>query len=410
MRNLRWDLDIKLAVLHHAFGRFGGGEKLAILHAINLKSFGFEVELFYNGPILDDWSEKALSEIPVHPLPFGIPHFPQKIKEITEFIRRLRWFDVVLVHHHIDPFLAYYLTCSLRSKLVWYCGEPLRALWEDRLSGISYKELKTSVIPTSISSYGEGFTSIFLSKHLYSFSIAFLRSLDRVTARSYRKIIANSHYTREVITKLYDLDTMVEVVYPGVDSAGQKYFHGDEGLGDYILSVASMIPMKNHVNLLNAFYLLTRECEREVGLVIIGSGPLEDRIRSMVHKLKLKDVVIRSDVAESELANYYRRCRFIVHQALYEPFGLVPVEAALFGKPSIVSEIGGTRETVIDGETGFRVDPDNPKSIADAMRCLIEDENLVIEMGIKARERALNNFTIERSTKNLARALHLNKD
>jgi len=65
---------------------------------------------------------------------------------------------------------------------------------------------------------------------------------------------------------------------------------------------------------------------------------------------------------------------------------LVPVEAALFGKPSIVSDLGGTRETVIDGETGLRVDPYDPEQIADAMKCLIGDEGLTREMGKRARK------------------------
>jgi phosphatidylinositol alpha-1,6-mannosyltransferase len=83
------------------------------------------------------------------------------------------------------------------------------------------------------------------------------------------------------------------------------------------------------------------------------------------------------------------------------------VEAALYGKPSIVSNNGGTAEFVLHGENGLLVNPYNQNDVANAMECLIKDEQLTAKMGFKARDRALSEFTIEKSTENLARAIRM---
>jgi len=396
---------MKIAVLHHALGRFGGGEKIAILHSLYLKKRGFEVELFYNGPMPYDWNKRVQSSIPLNMLPFGLTGSFRGFQGILKLINRLKSFDVILINHHVCPFLAYYLTMFMKSKLVWYCGEPLRALWEDRISGIDYRELSCTVRSTSMESYGKSFTFLFLSNGFYGASVSFLRALDKSTAHRYPTIITNSKYTKKMVEKIYGLDKPVPVVYPGVENQQYNQEITDRELKGYVLSVGAMIPMKNHAALLKAFRNLPRECHSKVKLIIVGNGPLENEIRSLACKLGLKNVIFEPRVSEHRLVNYYANCMFVVHLALHEPFGLVPVEAALYGKPSIVSNNGGTSEFVIHGENGFIVNPQNPKEVANAMERLIEDRRLSAEMGLKAKKRALKEFTIEKSAENLARTL-----
>jgi len=397
----------RLAVLHYALSRFGGGAKVAILHSIYLKRMGFDVELFYGGPIPADWRRRASSEVRMRPLPLGLPKSARNIQEIKETIDRLRSFDIVLVSHVICPFLAYYLSKNLRSKLVWYCGEPLRALWEDYISGTSYKSLKCTVKPTSNAFYGKTYSSIFLSETLYNLSIKTLRTLDTKTTMSYQKIIANSYFTKEAINRVYNLGQNVSVVYPGIDSEmyGQVNVNKPE-LCNYILAVGAMIPMKNYFSLLKAFSYLPSDYQSTLKLLIIGHGPLEPDIQSTIHKMGLKNVIIKKYVKEDELLRYYKGCKFVAHPALYEPFGLVPLEAAFFGKTSLVSNLGGTREFVVNGETGILVDPMDPKAIANTILYLIENDGLAHEMGLKARRMVLRKFTIEKSSQKVAKILN----
>src|SRR3989442_9792873 len=95
----------------------------------------------------------------------------------------------------------------------------------------------------------------------------------------------------------------------------------------------------------------------------------------------------------------YSQCMFHIHLSLYEPFGLTPVEAGLFRKASIVTNHGGPSEIIVDGETGFIVNPRDYGTIAKRMTELLSSPELRHEMGRSARKRVLENFTLERSTK-----------
>ena len=396
--------NIRIAILHHALGRFGGGEKLTLLHAIYLAKYGYNVELFYDGPLNPEWKNRTLLHLTMKKLPSGIPRSIKDMQKIIGLIKYLGSFDRILVHHHICPLLAYYLSIFLKSKILWYCGEPLRALWENWLSNMDYREISCTVKPTSTIFYGRTLTSIFLSDILYDASIYVLRAVDKTTIRRYLKIVANSHYTKKIIRRIYDFKKPIEVIYPGVELFRKQLNASDDNRQEvkdpFILAVGSMIPMKNYFTLLKAFKHLEKR-NPSINLVIIGSGPLEKDIRKFARDLDLKNIIFKRKVSEQELSKYYENCLFTVHIALNEPFGLVPVEAAIHGKPSIVSNNGGVSEFITNWENGLTVNPRDPKDVANAMNTLIENENLTLEMGRKAREKALNNFTIEKSVRNL---------
>jgi glycosyltransferase involved in cell wall biosynthesis len=84
-----------------------------------------------------------------------------------------------------------------------------------------------------------------------------------------------------------------------------------------------------------------------------------------------------------------RRSLFTVAPSLWpEPFGLVALEAAAAGKATVASDIGGLRDIVVDGETGFLVPPGDREALAGAMQRLIADEGLRQRLGAAARQRA----------------------
>ena len=84
-----------------------------------------------------------------------------------------------------------------------------------------------------------------------------------------------------------------------------------------------------------------------------------------------------------------RRSLFAVAPSLWpEPFGLVALEAAAAGKATIASDIGGLRDIVVDGETGFLVPPEDRPALVGALRRLIADEGLRRRLGEAARRRA----------------------
>lgn len=84
-----------------------------------------------------------------------------------------------------------------------------------------------------------------------------------------------------------------------------------------------------------------------------------------------------------------RRSLFTVAPSLWpEPFGLVALEAAAAGKPIVASDIGGLRDIVVDGETGFLVPPEDRPALVEALRKLIGDADLRGRLGAAAQLRA----------------------
>jgi len=395
--------------MHHALGRFGGGEKLTILHSINLKKMDFDVTLYYGGPITEDWKRRVASEVDFRNFPFAISNSNLNIRELFKIIKELHDFDVILFHHHVDPISAFFITNLIKKDMVWYCGEPLRALWEDWVSGNSYRTLDLTVKATSSKYYGRTVTKILLSSPLYGITVNFLRSLDIATVINFRKIVANSYYTKKVISRLYRIKDEIPVVHPGVDSNLNSSLTPDpDPIEDNIkiLSIGAMIPMKNYPNIIKAFSYLPQRLRFSSKLTIVGDGPERKRVQSLISKLDLnRQVVIKRKVTERELERLYCECNFVVNTTVHEPFGLVPLEAALFCKPSIVSNMGGMKEFVIPEKTGIVADPLNPEEISQSMRRLIENRDLTNKMGLKARERVVKKFRIEDSAKKVASIL-----
>jgi starch synthase len=78
--------------------------------------------------------------------------------------------------------------------------------------------------------------------------------------------------------------------------------------------------------------------------------------------------------------------------SLYEPLGIVNLEAMACGTAVVASAVGGIPEVVADGETGLLVPPDHPAALADAVGALIADPARAAALGRAGRERAVAEF------------------
>jgi rhamnosyl/mannosyltransferase len=125
-------------------------------------------------------------------------------------------------------------------------------------------------------------------------------------------------------------------------------------------------------------------------IVIAGSGPEEEALRERVGKSDVQNVIFAGQVSEKEKVSLLQHCRALVlpSHLRAEAYGMVLVEAAMFGKPMISCEIGtGTSLVNAHEETGFIVPPGDPAALASAMNRLLVDETLSHRMGCAARLR-----------------------
>lgn len=125
-------------------------------------------------------------------------------------------------------------------------------------------------------------------------------------------------------------------------------------------------------------------------IVIAGSGPEEGALKALASSRRVSNVIFAGQVSEEEKRDLLAGCALFVlpSQVRSEAFGMVLVEASMFGKPMVCCEIGtGTSFVNVDGETGFVVPPESPSDLANAINRLTGDDGLARRMGQAARAR-----------------------
>ena len=187
-----------------------------------------------------------------------------------------------------------------------------------------------------------------------------LRPWDRRAVASVDRHLALSSVIRRRLQDLYRVD--VELLPPpsifGVDGPVE-----DSGIEPgYLLCVARLLPYKN--------VDVVIEAASRVGarLVVVGRGPEADRL----HAIAPPSTTFLEDVPDARLRGLYRDCAALV-AAAHEDFGLTPLEAAAFGRPSAVLAGGGFLDTVVDGATGVMFTEPEPAAVAAALRRVLDE-------------------------------------
>lgn len=130
-------------------------------------------------------------------------------------------------------------------------------------------------------------------------------------------------------------------------------------------------------------------------IVIVGAGPLEEKLKNQARQLGLRNLHFFGAVPDEDKVALLTLCYAILFPSHLrsEAFGISLLEGAMYGKPMISSEIGtGTTFINIGGETGLVVPPSEPKAIQQAMQHLWEHPVQAAEMGRRAEERYWRHF------------------
>jgi len=119
-------------------------------------------------------------------------------------------------------------------------------------------------------------------------------------------------------------------------------------------------------------------------------------------------VLISGMLAKREVIQLLSHARVFACPSVYEPLGIVNLEAMACGAAVVASRVGGIPEVVADGDTGLLVPPGDPDALADALNVLLRDPGLAAQMGRRGRARAAAEFdwaTIAEQTAALYREL-----
>jgi glycosyltransferase involved in cell wall biosynthesis len=126
------------------------------------------------------------------------------------------------------------------------------------------------------------------------------------------------------------------------------------------------------------------EAARGLPLVVVGDGPLRERVPGAI-----------GFVPPAELPGYLDRAAVVVCPSRREGYGVVARQAMAHGRPVVATSVGGLPEAVVDGETGLLVPPGDAASLRAALERLLGDRELRRRLGAAARGRARERFSRE---------------
>jgi len=188
-----------------------------------------------------------------------------------------------------------------------------------------------------------------------------------------------------------------------IDAIRQQYGLDNEDI--MILFVGRLVWIKGVDKLIRAMPHVLQKVPN-AKLVIVGLGDMRDYLEGLVRNLHLEDIVkFRFEfIPEEERIAHYASCDVAVYPSLYEPFGIVTLEAMSMEKPVVVGAAGtsGMREIVsINGsdKCGFHINPNDPTDIAWGIVSAIKDPAKRVQFGRNGRKRVLEHFTWDAAAK-----------
>lgn len=190
-------------------------------------------------------------------------------------------------------------------------------------------------------------------------------------------------------------------IHNGIDiddpppTAAVEMFRKRHGLiGPTILFGGRVSSDKGIDVLLKAFAIVHREMP-SVQIAIAGdSKRMENSVKNT------QGIVLLGHLSRADMLLAYAAAFIVTTPSIYlDPFNLMNIEAMAAGKAVVGTTFGGTPEIVVDGETGFLVDPHNTEHFAQALITLLRDPKRAHHMGEQGRKRISECFSLEKQAK-----------
>jgi alpha-maltose-1-phosphate synthase len=223
--------------------------------------------------------------------------------------------------------------------------------------------------------------------------------VERLALENADRIVAVSKHSHREILELFKVKPeRVVVIHNGINLAvwnpssvtDTRKAYGIEG--DYILFVGRTSRQKGMPYLIEAM----KYVDPGVQLVCCTSAPdtkeIEEEIAALVAQ-EPRVTWINTLLREENYVELYSNCVVFACPSVYEPFGIINLEAMACERPVVASAVGGIQEVVVSGETGYLVPPADPKALADALNKVLRDRNMARQMGLAGRKRVVEHFS-----------------
>lgn len=218
------------------------------------------------------------------------------------------------------------------------------------------------------------------------------RSFQRWLYQQAGLVLAVSKATRAQLIDYVGLHPeRVEVAHTGVPGELTEIERRIRDGSLHVLFLGSLSPEKDPLTALNS--VLRARNDQEMRIRFVGSGPLESDLR------KTRGALVESDVIEFEgsvedVKPHLQWADVLLLSSISEGLPGAVLEAAAAGVPAVAFDVGGTREAIIDGETGILVSPRDTKGLIEGLQHLGDDPEALDRMGRAARALAKERFLL----------------
>lgn len=219
--------------------------------------------------------------------------------------------------------------------------------------------------------------------------------------------ICVSNFVRKKVIEMGFPEDKTITHYIGIDTNNVQFKIINKSKHKIILHVARLTEKKGTKYLIDAFVSVYKNF-KNIKLVIIGTGELENALKKQVEKMGLTNEIIflgaqpHNKVIEwMQKADIFCLPSITASSGDAEGLGMVFLEAGLCKLPVVATNSGGIPEVVIDGKTGFLVPERNSEKLAEKLLLLLKNKNLRETMGENARNVIKERFDINRQTEKL---------
>ncbi len=237
------------------------------------------------------------------------------------------------------------------------------------------------------------------------------RIYDRIfslTSKDCKKCIANCNAVKERVIQQENLPPdKIEVIYNGLDLSEYQQILKTKPLREE-LGVVNGAPVvglianfnfeiKGHIYFLGSAKKILEKVP-DAKFVLVGDGPLRPRYEEVARELNIKkDVYFLGKRAD--VPTIISNLDVSVLSSTNEGFSNVIMESMAAGKPVVATNVGGSKEMIQDGVTGYLVPPSDSQSMANAIINLLRNPEKAMAMGVAGREVVKEKFTVETMVK-----------
>lgn len=279
------------------------------------------------------------------------------------------------------------------------------------MSGVAAQRLRDAFgIPYVVTFHALGRVRRFHQGNADAFPPQRIEIEDALVANADR-VIAECPQDFDDLVRLYRArEERINVVPCGVDTSELGFGDGLArqrlGIAEnefVVLQLGRMVPRKGVDNVIRGVGALRREHGIGAKLLIVGGEspdpdpgrtPEIGRLQRVAEEEGVADcVVFTGQRTRAALRDYYCAADVFVTTPWYEPFGITPLEAMACGRPVIGAAVGGIAHTVVDGETGYLVPPNDPVRLADRLARLYRNPENARAFGRAGMHRVRHHFT-----------------